>query len=363
MPTTHRYSPASEIHRLPAFEFASLGAATANVYDAADASYMVRVGTSPGPYTYYIITQVTAGVATLVQVGGSSFPGYGSHVDLTVGGAGANGVATTVARSDHEHGLPAFGTGSGTIAEGSHTHAGLGSGYFDVWDPDAPPVSAHSQNDECDGSSVAGSWATFDPHSGTVPMTVTASATRGYYQFTRAITNPTSIWGGLYKAIPSGSEWSITGKFSYDMINGTPTGRLTGIGLALYENPAGAPTTSNLDLLMIGPSSTAPYSVWKGTPTQYNNFPAVTNQDAQAYYLRIRKGTVSSGFDFSPDGYTWHQLTNSVQAYGYWGPVCYSWSQLRARCHWLRVQEASGVSVFETCPPLDGASVRRLRTP
>lgn len=291
--------------------------------------------------------------------GGVASVSYGPHTDLTVGGAGTDGVSTDVARADHVHGLPDFGTGAGDFAEGDHTHTGLGSTYYDTWDPDAPPASAHSQNDECDGSSVAGAWSTFDPYSGTAAMTVTATPSRGYYQFTRAATSPTNIWGGLYRAVPSGSEWAIMGKFSFELVNASAASRFTGIGLGLYEDPAGAPTTSNVRFHVYGPSSTLPTSVFTGLATAYNNFPAVTSANAIAAYLRIRKGPTDSGFDFSPDGFTWHQLAATVEGYGYWGPVCYSFGLLRARCHFLRVYEAAGVSTFETCPPLDGRMVRR----
>jgi hypothetical protein len=70
MPSFLRYLPASEVPRLPGFEFATLEAAEAHTFASSDASYMVRVGTPPGPYSYYIISAVTAGVATFVAMGG-----------------------------------------------------------------------------------------------------------------------------------------------------------------------------------------------------------------------------------------------------------------------------------------------------
>lgn len=43
----------------------------------------------------------------------------GTPVALTVGGSNSAGVATTFTRSDHTHSLPAFGTTSGTFAQGN----------------------------------------------------------------------------------------------------------------------------------------------------------------------------------------------------------------------------------------------------
>jgi hypothetical protein len=100
--------------------------------------------------------------ARLADVPGSI--SYGAHVDLTVGGAGTDGSNTTVSRSDHVHGLPAFGSGAGTFAEGNHTHSGLGSGYVDVWNPYLPPATAHAADDMMDnGTAIDAKWTTHDP--------------------------------------------------------------------------------------------------------------------------------------------------------------------------------------------------------
>ena len=48
-----------------------------------------------------------------------ALPAVGTPVALTVGGANAAGVAVTLTASDHTHALPAFGTTAGTFAQGN----------------------------------------------------------------------------------------------------------------------------------------------------------------------------------------------------------------------------------------------------
>ena len=55
--------------------------------------------------------------------GGTDAVTTGTPGNITPGDTAAEGTATSLARSDHKHGAPAFGTTAGTIAEGDHTHA------------------------------------------------------------------------------------------------------------------------------------------------------------------------------------------------------------------------------------------------
>ena len=80
----------------------------------------------------------SAAIAALASV-----PAFAAPSALTVGGSNVSGSASTIVHSDHQHALPAFGTTSGTFAQGNDSR------LFDARDPvihtqtlKATPVSA-----------------------------------------------------------------------------------------------------------------------------------------------------------------------------------------------------------------------------
>lgn len=176
MPTYHRDIAASERHPVPRYGFSSLGAAEAHVYTVADESCFVRVGSS-APYTHYLITEVDAGVATLVEVGGAL--AFGAPSALVVGGSNVTGASGNVADAEHLHALPPFGTGAGQIAEGNHTHTGLGSSYVDMWDARLPAATPHAADDMMDGGVIDPKWTLHDP-SGCVDVVNATTYPRRY---------------------------------------------------------------------------------------------------------------------------------------------------------------------------------------
>lgn len=76
----------------------------------------IDLGLTP-PVAGYTLVATSASTATWQ----APAVNYGSVTGLTVGGASADGVATSLARADHVHALPVFGIGSGQFAEGNDT--------------------------------------------------------------------------------------------------------------------------------------------------------------------------------------------------------------------------------------------------
>lgn len=78
---------------------------------------------------------------------------WGSPSGLTVGGSSSDGTANSVARSDHTHALPSFGTGAGTFCQGndsrlsdSRTPTGAASGDLTGTYP-GPTIAAGAVTD------------------------------------------------------------------------------------------------------------------------------------------------------------------------------------------------------------------------
>ena len=102
---------------------------------------------------------------------------------LSVGGSNAEGSATTIARSDHTHALPAFGTASGTFCQGNdsrlsddRTASGLRSATTVVVVSAATAPSSGQVLTA--SSSTAASWSTpFDPNTLDIKLSVSAVST------------------------------------------------------------------------------------------------------------------------------------------------------------------------------------------
>jgi hypothetical protein len=247
MSTAHRYLTAAENHRLPAFEFASLSAAQAHVYAASDASYLVRVGT--GPYTYYIISHVVAGVATLVNIGGVE-----------------------------------------------------NAGYYDMWDPDAPAASPHALDDDANTGALDPQWTLWDPGAG-VYHAFTASQ-RGY-EITATGTG-SQRWSGYFTAVPA-SEFQFSARVGLEAPGGTTSVPRASIFVA--QNLTGAPSTSDLRDIGLGCVS-AGYQTNGSLWSAYNGSGSATSAqlNAQNGWFRVRCNGTTYGCDYSGDGVTWTQL-------------------------------------------------------
>ncbi len=295
--------------------------------------------------------------ARLADVSGVSF---GAHTDLTVGGAGADGVASTAARSDHVHGLPAFGTTAGTFCEGDDSRLIANSGTFDVWDVDAPPASPHADDDECDGSGIAGAWTVWDVGG---YQTRTAVPTRGYYEIT-GTGNGSERFGGLYKAIPA-SEFCVTALVSTSAADSASG--INGCYNGVFVGNLTTPSTGSFHIAAqrgvaartFGPT-TSTFSNYAGTPSQ--NFQVLNT--SVPHYLRIRVNGTSVQTEWSANGLDWAVFQNAITTaftpahVGWACSISLNGASAAWRLHWIRFTSGTGTSAFNQPPP--GRLIRRI---
>lgn len=280
--------------------------------------------------------------------GGGSFPGYGSHVDLTIGGAGTDGSNTTVSRSDHTHGLPAFGDGAGEIAEGDHTHPGLGDGYYEKWDPDAVPETPHADDDECAGASIDASWTAWDVAAYT---TRTANPTQRYYLF-EGTGNGNTRWAGLYKAVPN-NTFSITAMVTpVSYSPGTSGAIQIGVFVGDLTNTSTgdfiSATSHNVAVLQGSPGGG---QFRHGVHTAYNVAETSTLKSTGCRYVRLRVNGTTVTADCSPDGERWDGGQTGTATFtpthvGICFKVVTNAVTAAGRVHWVRFQSGAGSDAF-----------------
>lgn len=255
------------------------------------------------------LDELESDVADLEAGGGGGGVSYGAHVDLTVGGAGTDGVATTASRSDHVHGLPAFGTTAGTFCEGDDARLGLGDlDTYDTWDPDAPKASPHSLDDNANGGALDGQWTLWDP--GTILTTVAGS--RGYDL--RATGNGGQRWAGYYTAVPAGGEFQFSAKVGLEAPGGTSA--VLRASLLVGQDLTNNPGTSDFRDIGLGCTS-AGYQTNGASWTQYNGAGTATAAQAVAHHawFRLRCNGTLCESDFSTDGFTWYRLHTLTLAF------------------------------------------------
>jgi hypothetical protein len=229
---------------------------------------------------WYGVSAAGSGSGVMSQLDGATLA-YGSPAALTVGGSNTDGVATSVARSDHKHALPAFGSGAGTFCEGNdsrlsndRTASGLrtastvvsvsaataptagqvltatsstaatwqtpggGGGGSTIWDARVIPTGLHADSDEFLVDSIA-DWASWDP-GGYITTTIEIADGEQHMRFEGTGSGGIQF-GGRYKDVPS-DEFTFLAYVANDGLVNTnaPLG-----GLLVGEDLAGAPTTSD----------------------------------------------------------------------------------------------------------------------
>ena len=300
----HRHSTATENHRLPGFEFASLGAAQAHVYASSDVSFMVRVGAA-APYEYYMISQVVAGVATLVNLGGVE-----------------NG------------------------------------GYFDVFDPDAPAASPHAHDDNASSGVISPAWTLWDP--GAI---LTASAAGGRYRLV-ATGSGGSHFGGYYRAIPAG-EFQFSARVGLE----APSTGTQAAALLLFDDIVTNPSTADFRVGGVRTSAGTPSIVHETRAAYDGGTVAGSVGASITYvpsWFRMRMNGTSVSVDYSLDGWNWLLASTTTLAFT---PSYYGWGlnvvtgsqQAAASFQHFRVLSGAGSSAF--LAGVRGRNVRRLITP
>lgn len=118
--------------------------------------------------------------------GGTATVSYGSPVAIIVGGSSSDGVATTVARSDHHHALAPFGSSAGTFTEGndprlsdSRTPTAHASSHLPAGsDPLTTAAAGAIQPDDASAVGTANSFARSD-HKHSIVAAAPGSITPG----------------------------------------------------------------------------------------------------------------------------------------------------------------------------------------
>lgn len=326
MPTAHRNLTPDELHPLPRYTFASLATANAYGYSDNDESCLIRVGAEP--YTYYLITRVVAGVATLAPVNDlhavrvvDAAPSAGQV--LTATGAATAEWADPVAEL-HDVVVSATPPTTGQIlAATSPTtadwqtfdlssldtrvddlEADLGHGTFQLWNSAKRTGVQNAKSDLFPGSSLDAKWLDFDPG---------ASCDAGVVANNRLrLTKSTLLSGiaGKYQAVPAVADYSISCRVRvFGLANNTYN--VWQAGLFLAENLTSAPTTADLKTIGISTVSSAHYQgVSYSTWTDYDSvtqtaFAACGVRGSMLVRIRVT-GSTTATWEYSTDeGQSW----------------------------------------------------------
>ena len=157
---------------------------------AVDKARLDAMATGAAALTSSAPTQISV---TTAAVGSDTGAAHGDHVhsvstgvpaDLTVGGSSAGGSATSLARSDHQHGMIPFGASAGTLTQGNdarlsddRTASGLRTATTVVSVSAAPAPAAGAVLTASSGTSAA--WQAPLALSGNTPAAVATAGSAG----------------------------------------------------------------------------------------------------------------------------------------------------------------------------------------
>ena len=250
-----------------------------------------------------------------------------------------------------------FTVPSGTLVVADYMTYATASGgngigdYYVAWNPDAPPITVNSHNDEFrDKSFDTTLWSTFD-------NTSTLTKTENDYGLSLTTTSYNHIQGIYQTCSGVGMDqgWSLYTKVSWlsPQINNQKA------GLLLIEDVSN-PTTSDLIYLAaytgsggvgIQVETYSDYTTYTGSPLNF-----VNDKWIQTWYLRLRATGGSWYFDYSSDGRSWMEKYNMSRS---WTPeafgLCIRVDHLSPIpiFHWFRYETNTSLYV-----PPNGARVR-----
>lgn len=172
---------------------------------------------------------VDAGTAA-VGSSGSAAPGDHKHtvstasaVALAVGGTSSAGSATTLAKSDHTHALPAFGTTTGTIAQGddarfTNSRAPNGAAGGDLSGTYPSPTVSQAAGLKMSGGAVVNVSGQAAPTGANQVLTSTSTSAAGWSSLPTSLPPSGTAGGDLSGTFPSPS---VTRAAGLKMSNGT----------------------------------------------------------------------------------------------------------------------------------------------
>lgn len=215
-----------------------------------------------------------------IAVSGQSDVVADSSTDTLTLVAGSNITITTNAGADS---ITFASSGGGTLIKS-------------YWEPDLPPSSPTSQDDEFADGSLDVKWTELDHDT---KLTVTESSTYKDIIFSAATHTDDTVCG-LVQAIPAG-DFTITTK----VIVRSHGADYLYAGLALWEN-----LLNTSDIMTLGVRlGNVSYSLFSHTWTDRNTPTAVWNTTLNPYgqrmYLRIRRNGSNYRHDMSYDGHSW----------------------------------------------------------
>lgn len=274
---------------------------------------------------YYHLTAAEHAVA--IQASGSGQNGYLSSADWIRFNAtsGSGGISDApidgiyYARKDGSWSSFTPGSGSGGIPEAPIdgkqyarkdgeweeviASSSSGSGIYNKWDPDAPPLSPSIYDNEFSGSPLGGSWIEFDPNN-----LLTLEFTNYGIWLTQATRTGDNITG-IVEPIPSG-DFTISTKIQLS----SRMENYTACGLALFENPLDS--SKKITTLLETYNSTGMIIEginWTNHNTFRNSiFSHAIHGAGTCIYLRIRRNGTNYYFDYSLDGMSWMNYNSTV---------------------------------------------------
>jgi len=255
----------------------------------------------------------TAHASTHLPSGGDSLA-TGAPSTLVVGGSNSAGTANALARQDHVHALPAFGTTAGTFCQGNDTRLVGVAKLATVWLADIAPASPSANDDECNGSSGAAidaKWSDWAPAGATLAHTYNG---RGAMELSQT-SHATPLHQGIRQAIPN-SEFAFAAS-----IGGTiQGGQYTSIGIFVAGDIAGSPTTAAFLFLNQQWGVTNTFRVfvlakWSNYTTFVANFGASASSACVPRFYRMRVNGTTVASDVSEDGKAWWQIDTQTAAF------------------------------------------------
>lgn len=168
-----------------------------------------------------------------------------------------------------------------------------------IYNADAQPTSPHANDDEFRDASIGASWTDWDPASA-------YTTTEGSFGIDLLSAAGSLQGGGIHRAVPVSSDWTLTTKVSLQRNNTANTFA----GIFLAEDLSASPSTGDIISLTTnygGSGARLEVDSW----TAYNAFGSslgfLSTGDTfpTSLYLRIAKTSTTYRFLWSLDGMTW----------------------------------------------------------